>query len=79
MTVPPKPDITLGRYRHYKGSEYEVVGVACDEGTLTWMVMYRPLYESEGPDCWLRPYENFFENVDVEGKQMARFTYIDKG
>lgn len=72
-----KPDIALGKYRHYKGNEYEVIGLACDEVTLDWLVLYKPLYTSEGPDCWARKYDIFFEEVNVNGEMQPRFRYID--
>ncbi|MBP6859126.1 MAG: DUF1653 domain-containing protein [Candidatus Magasanikbacteria bacterium] len=67
--------LKLGKYRHYKNKEYEVIGVAKLESTLEDMVVYRPLYASEF-SLWVRPLGVFTENVEVEGKTMPRFTYI---
>ena len=72
------PEIPLGRYRHYKGGEYEVIGLGCREDTLEWYVMYKPLYDHDGPDIWLRKYEVFMESVEVNGTLVPRFSRIDK-
>jgi len=69
--LPPLPDPRPGRYRHYKGGEYEVVGVARHSETLEPLVLYRPLY-GEGT-LWVRPYAMFFENVEVGGVVRPRF------
>lgn len=67
--------LKLGKYKHYKGKEYQVVGVAKLEATLEDMVVYRPLYISEY-SLWVRPLSVFIENVEVDGKTMPRFEYI---
>ena len=54
--------IKLGRYRHFKGNEYEVVGLAKHSETLEDMVVYRALYGERG--VWVRPMEMFFSEVD---------------
>lgn len=70
-----KPDLPLGKYRHYKGGEYEVITLACDESTLEWRVVYRALYDTKGaPEVWTRTYDNFTDTVDANG--MKRFTCI---
>jgi cyclomaltodextrinase len=69
--------LKLGKYRHYKGKEYEVIGVAKHSETLEEVVVYRALYD-EG-QIWVRPLRMFlleFE-VEVEGKKMPRFEYIN--
>lgn len=68
----------LGRYQHYKGRFYEVIGVAHHSETLEELVVYRALYETEyGKDApWVRPKEMFLEEVEVEGKKFPRFKYI---
>lgn len=71
-------DIETGKYIHVKsGKEYEVVGVACHSETLEPLVVYKPLYEHQGPDVWVRPYEMFFEEVSINGIQRARFEKIE--
>jgi hypothetical protein len=73
--LPPLPLTPPGRYRHYKGGEYEVVGVARHSETLEALVVYRPLYNDSG--LWARPHAMFFGQVEVEGKWRARFSRID--
>jgi hypothetical protein len=72
--LPPLPDTPLGRYRHYKGGEYELIGVARHSETLEPMVVYRPLYNTSG--WWVRPHAMFFETVDIDGRMQPRFTRI---
>ena len=74
--LPPLPHPRLGRYRHYKGGEYEVIGVARHSETLEPLVLYRPLYNDSG--LWVRPYRMFFEEVELEGRRQARFAFIDR-
>ena len=66
--------IPLGRYRHFKGGEYEVLGIAKHSETLEEMVVYRALY-GEGA-LWVRPASMFTQTVTLEGKQIPRFLYI---
>lgn len=70
----PLPDTPLGRYRHYKGHEYEVIGVARHSETLEALVVYRPLYNASG--LWVRPHTMFFEDVEIDGAHRPRFTRI---
>lgn len=70
----PLPETPLGRYRHYKGGEYEVIGVARHSETLAPMVVYRPLYNATG--WWVRPHAMFFEDVCVDGRRQPRFEKI---
>lgn len=70
----PLPDTPLGRYRHYKGHEYEVIGVARHSETLEPLVVYRPLYNTSG--LWVRPHTMFFEDVEIDGARHPRFTRI---
>ncbi|MBG6079275.1 DUF1653 domain-containing protein [Rubrivivax gelatinosus] len=69
--LPPLPTITPGRYRHYKGGEYEVLGVVRHSETLQPLVLYRPLYASA--DTWVRPFAMFGETVVVDGHERPRF------
>lgn len=75
--LPPLPPAPLGRYRHYKGGEYEVLGVARHSETLEALVVYRPLYNDSG--LWVRPYAMFFEDVEVDGARRPRFARADAG
>jgi hypothetical protein len=70
----PLPQIQCGRYRHYKGGEYEVTGVVRHSETLEPMVLYRPLYNDSG--LWVRPFGMFFETVEVEGRSEPRFQFV---
>jgi hypothetical protein len=70
----PSPDTPLGRYRHYKGGEYEVVGAARHSETLEPMVVYRALYGESG--LWVRPHAMFFEPVMLDGRAVPRFSLI---
>ncbi|MCE2989143.1 MAG: DUF1653 domain-containing protein [Burkholderiales bacterium] len=74
-TLPPLSEIAAGRYRHYKGGEYEVIGVARHSETLEVVVVYRPLYNASG--LWVRPYEMFVGTVEIDGKIMPRFEKLD--
>jgi hypothetical protein len=64
-------EITPGRYRHYKGNEYEVIGLATHSETLEAMVVYRPLYGEGG--LWVRPAAMFTEDVIIDGRSRPRF------
>jgi|TARA_B110000881_G_C18172802_1_gene316245 hypothetical protein len=66
--------LKIGRYRHYKGNEYEVIGVAKHSEDETNLVVYRPLYGEKG--LWVRPLDMFVETVEVDGETKARFKYI---
>jgi len=66
--------IATGRYRHYKGKDYEVLGVARHSETEEDYVVYRTLYGNF--DLWIRPKAMFVEQVAVDGVTMARFQYI---
>ena len=69
--LPPLPTVAPGRYRHYKGGEYEVLGVVRHSESLEPLVLYRPLYNASG--LWVRPYAMFLETVEVDGAQVLRF------
>ena len=71
--------LKLGRYRHYKGKEYEVMGFVRDSESLKRLVLYRALYDSEefGKNAlWVRPEDMFFEMVDVDRESVPRFEYV---
>jgi len=67
-------DIKLGKYLHFKGKEYEVVGLAKHSETLEDLVVYRALYANN--DLWVRPLAMFTEEVEINNKKMPRFRYI---
>lgn len=66
--------VKLGKYRHYKGNEYEVVGVAKHTETEESLVVYRALYGEQG--LWVRPLTMFVETVSVEGVVRPRFSFV---
>ncbi|WP_299082420.1 DUF1653 domain-containing protein [uncultured Paraglaciecola sp.] len=66
--------LKTGRYRHYKGNEYQVVGVAKHSEDETELVVYQPLYGDRG--LWVRPLEMFEETVEVAGSNVLRFEFI---
>lgn len=69
--LPPLPAIAFGRYRHYKGGEYEVIGIARHSETLEPLVVYRPLYNQTG--LWVRPYAMFVGDIEHQGLVQPRF------
>lgn len=66
--------IKPGRYRHFKGREYEVLGIARHSETEEELVVYRALYGDFG--LWVRPVSMWNETVERDGKTFRRFTYI---
>ena len=66
--------IEPGRYRHFKGNEYLVLGLAQHSETLEPMVVYQALYGERG--LWVRPAAMWNETVERDGKTYQRFTYI---
>lgn len=65
--------IKPGRYRHFKGGEYEVIGIAKNSETLEEMVVYKALYADGG--LWVRPASMWNETVSRDGKLFKRFEY----
>ena len=74
--LPPLPATPPGRYRHYKGGEYELVGIARHSETMQPLVVYRPLYEDSG--WWVRPHAMFFEEIESGGKRQPRFVLLGR-
>lgn len=73
--LPPLPETPLGRYRHYKGGEYEVLGCARHSESLEPLVVYRPLYKASG--LWVRPHAMFFGSLaGPDGRPVPRFTRL---
>lgn len=67
-------DICPGRYRHFKGKEYEVIGIARHSETEEAMVVYRQLYGEHG--IWVRPAAMWHEEIERDGKVFRRFERI---
>lgn len=68
-------EIRPGRYRHFKGNEYTVLGVALHSETKEELVVYRPEYGEKA--LWARPKQMFLETVEVDGRIVSRFAYIE--
>ncbi len=68
--------LKLGKYEHYKGNKYEVIGVARHSETQEELVAYRALYGNH--DLWVRPVGMFLEDVEVDGKKVPRFKYLNR-
>lgn len=69
-------DIKPGKYRHFKGMEYEVLGIASHSETLEPMVVYRALYGDGG--LWVRPAAMWHEMVDWDDYHGPRFQYVEE-
>ncbi len=70
----------LGKYKHYKGKEYKVIGIATHSETLEEMVVYKALYEIEGKgfnSLWVRPKKMFEEKIELNGTMVNRFQYLE--
>jgi len=67
-------EIISGRYRHYKGHEYTVIGIARHSETMEELVIYRQEYGDNA--LWVRPKQMFLETVEVDGKIVPRFQYL---
>ncbi len=71
--------LKFGTYEHYKGRQYEVIGVARNSETLVEMVIYKALYDSKefgNNALWTRPKNMFLETLNIKGKEIPRFKYI---
>jgi len=67
-------EVKLGKYRHYKGKEYEVLGLAKHSENLEELVVYRALYGEN--QIWVRPLNMFKEKIILDGVEKSRFEYI---
>jgi len=65
----------LGKYKHYKGKFYEVIGIAKHSETKEELVVYKALYDSR--ELWVRPKKMFLEKVIIDGKEVSRFEFIE--
>ncbi len=68
-------EIKPGKYRHFKGNEYEVLGTARHSETEEELVVYRALYGAGG--LWVRPVSMWNETVERDGQTFRRFTPVD--
>lgn len=69
-------ELKPGKYRHFKGKEYRLIGIAKHSETLEPIVVYRALYGEQG--LWVRPVAMWTETVDRDGYKGPRFQYIDE-
>ena len=72
-------ELRHGKYKHYKGKQYEVIGIARHSETLEEFVVYKALYESKefGENAlWIRPKSMFLEKVKIDNKEVPRFKFI---
>jgi hypothetical protein len=74
--LPPLIETPPGRYRHYKGGEYEVLGTARHSETLEPMTLYRALYGERG--LWVRPAAMFGGRVEIDGSSRPRFVQLEE-
>jgi hypothetical protein len=70
-----KRKIVAGKYKHYKGDEYQVLDTVYHSETQELLVLYRALYGAA--ELWVRPYDMFTESVQVNGEDVARFQLIE--
>ena len=70
-------ELRPGRYRHYKGNDYQVLGVARHSETGEQLVVYRCLYGDFS--LWVRPLAMFMETVAIAGRQVPRFAWVGEG
>ena len=68
--------VKLGKYKHFKGNEYEVIGIAKHSETLEEMVVYKALY-GDG-DIWVRPISMWDEEIERDGVKKKRFEFIEE-
>jgi hypothetical protein len=69
-------NLKLGKYKHYKGNFYRVIGVTKHSETLEELVVYEALYDNPESKLWVRPLKMFIEEVEVDGKKMSWFEYV---
>jgi len=69
----------LGKYKHTKtGNLYRVIGVAKHSETLEELVVYETLYDNPRSKLWVRPLAMFLEDVDIDGKKVPRFQFVEE-
>ena len=65
-------------YQHYKGDFYEIVSLALHSNDDEWMAVYKPLYENPDANLFTRPFREWNEEIEWEGKMIVRFTKVGK-
>lgn len=71
-------NLKLGKYQHYKGNFYKVIGIAKHSETLEELVIYKCLYNNATSKLWVRPLKMFTEEILIKGKKVPRFKSIEK-
>ena len=71
--------VAPGKYRHFKGQHYQVLGIARHSETLDEFVIYKALYKNKTSVLWVRPKTMFLETVKVEGQEVPRFEKLKAG
>lgn len=66
--------IPLGKYKHYKGNDYQVIDIATHSETLEKLVVYQKLYDDHS--LWVRPLAMFIETVEINGETVPRFRWV---
>ena len=70
--------LKIGKYQHFKGMMYEVLGIVKHSETLEDYVHYRALYDNKIAKEWIRPLKMFREEVKLEdGRSVKRFTFVE--
>lgn len=69
-------NMKIGIYKHYKGKEYRVIGVAKHSETLEDLVVYEALYDNDLAKLWVRPKNMFLEVVEINGTKISRFEFV---
>lgn len=67
----------LGKYQHYKGGLYRVLGIVKHSETLEDLVLYEALYKNSISKLWVRPLAMFEELIEIDGKRVKRFAFIE--
>lgn len=78
MNCNKQQELKIGKYKHFKGNMYEVLGVAKHSETLEDFVIYKALYKNAVSEVWIRPINMFLEKIERDGKIVNRFEYIGK-
>lgn len=68
--------LKTGKYKHYKGNFYNVIGIAKHSETLEDVVVYECLYDNPRSKLWVRPLQMFIEEVEMNGKKVPRFEFV---
>lgn len=70
--------LKFGIYKHYKGGLYKVLGIVKHSETLEDLVLYETLYDNPRSKLWVRPLKMFSEKIEVSGRMVPRFEYIEE-